>query len=200
MGEARDLEKLAAAAPDFDIIIDDASHAFYHQQLAFRVLFPRLADGGLYIIEDPHWQPPFEGDLPPVPRTGELLSRYFENLEYLTGPVLPETFLRDAAADIGSFSLFPAFAGHPFPMKLIVLRKRKARSDPPPAKTFSDRSELADRSELQYDGRIAAEVAVALATMPYHEIPFGRILLTTARESGGVLSQDSRDGSSRIAC
>ena len=77
-------------------------------------------------------------------------------------------------------------------MKLIVLRKRKARSDPPPAKTFSDRSELADRSELQYDGRIAAEVAVALATMPYHEIPFGRILLTTARESGGVLSQDSR--------
>jgi hypothetical protein len=136
MGEARDLEKLAAAAPDFDIIIDDASHAFYHQQLAFRVLFPRLADGGLYIIEDPHWQPPFEGDLPPVPRTGELLSRYFENLEYLTGPVLPETFLRDAAADIGSFSLFPAFAGHPFPMKLIVLRKRKARSDPPPAKTI----------------------------------------------------------------
>lgn len=51
---------IAAAAeqlPQLDIIIDDASHASHHQQNAFLELFPKLASGGLYIIEDLRWQP-----------------------------------------------------------------------------------------------------------------------------------------------
>lgn len=51
---------VAAAAcgmPPMDIMIDDASHASHHQQNAFLELFPRLNDGGLYIIEDLRWQP-----------------------------------------------------------------------------------------------------------------------------------------------
>ncbi|MFE0021516.1 class I SAM-dependent methyltransferase [Amycolatopsis sp. NPDC059021] len=35
-----------------DIVIDDGSHLCDHVLAAFRVLFPRLATGGLYVIED----------------------------------------------------------------------------------------------------------------------------------------------------
>jgi hypothetical protein len=69
-GSEADLRRLRDAAPAFDVIIDDASHASYHQQLAFKILFPKLAPGGLYIIEDLQWQSPaFENTLPQVPKT-----------------------------------------------------------------------------------------------------------------------------------
>jgi hypothetical protein len=41
-----------------DIVIDDGSHASHHQQLAFGQLFPTVAPGGVYVIEDLGWQPP----------------------------------------------------------------------------------------------------------------------------------------------
>jgi len=41
----------------FDIIIDDGSHAFYHQQLSFTRLSGLVKPGGYYVIEDIHWQP-----------------------------------------------------------------------------------------------------------------------------------------------
>lgn len=37
-----------------DIILDDGSHLGRHQRASFDILFPLLADGGLYIIEDTH--------------------------------------------------------------------------------------------------------------------------------------------------
>jgi len=39
-----------------DILIDDASHVSHHQQLCLGILFPKMASGGMYIIEDLHWQ------------------------------------------------------------------------------------------------------------------------------------------------
>ncbi len=36
----------------FDVIIDDGSHVFKHQIKSFNILFPRLNEGGIYIIED----------------------------------------------------------------------------------------------------------------------------------------------------
>lgn len=53
-------ESLAAALggeKGFDIVIDDASHASHHQQIAFLEIFPRLKPGGLYLVEDLRWQP-----------------------------------------------------------------------------------------------------------------------------------------------
>lgn len=38
----------------FDIIIDDGSHNWDHQQISFDILFPRLKKGGIYLIEDLH--------------------------------------------------------------------------------------------------------------------------------------------------
>jgi hypothetical protein len=59
------LEDLRAAAAKlsgqpFDVIIDDGSHASHDEQLTLRELFPLLADGGWYFIEDLDWQPPGE--------------------------------------------------------------------------------------------------------------------------------------------
>ena len=40
-----------------DIVIDDASHASHHQQISLETMFPAVAPGGLYIIEDLFFQP-----------------------------------------------------------------------------------------------------------------------------------------------
>lgn len=37
---------------DFDLIVDDGSHDPEHQVTTFNTLFPLVAEGGLYIIED----------------------------------------------------------------------------------------------------------------------------------------------------
>ncbi len=37
-----------------DIVIDDGSHVMQHIHSAFRALFPRLSDGGVYLVEDLH--------------------------------------------------------------------------------------------------------------------------------------------------
>ena len=49
-----------------DIVLDDGSHIARHQRESFRVLFPALKEGGLYVIEDTHtayWPGSHEGGL-----------------------------------------------------------------------------------------------------------------------------------------
>jgi hypothetical protein len=45
-GSAADMQRLSQSAPHFDVIIDDAAHASYHQQLALKYLWPKIAPGG----------------------------------------------------------------------------------------------------------------------------------------------------------
>jgi hypothetical protein len=126
-GELNDLQRLATAAPHFDIIIDDASHASFHQQLSFKVLYPRLAPGGLYIIEDLHWQPAhIEAALPPVPKTAEFFKQFFEQGDYLENSVLSHEEMADVRQTMASCSFFPSFhLPDESVSKLIVLRKAK---------------------------------------------------------------------------
>jgi len=59
MGKISDLDLLLEQGINqFDVIIDDASHASHHQQIALGYLFKYLKEGGFYIIEDLHYQPP----------------------------------------------------------------------------------------------------------------------------------------------
>lgn len=47
-----------------DLVVDDASHTYAHTRRSFELLFPRLAPGGVYIIEDWAWahHPRYQGD------------------------------------------------------------------------------------------------------------------------------------------
>ena len=57
-GNKKDLENfIKQNQNEFDIIIDDASHASHHQQISLGSLFPKVKKGGYYIIEDLDWQP-----------------------------------------------------------------------------------------------------------------------------------------------
>jgi hypothetical protein len=51
-GDKDYLRKLAGSIGRIDIIIDDGSHMNHHVLASFEALFPLLAVGGLYVIED----------------------------------------------------------------------------------------------------------------------------------------------------
>lgn len=73
-GSREELKRVADNGVQFDIIIDDGSHASYHQQLTLEMLFPTLKPGGLYAIEDLDWQPrTYEAKLPNVAKTADFL-------------------------------------------------------------------------------------------------------------------------------
>lgn len=48
------LTKVVAEMGGVDIILDDGSHHAAHMRKSFDVLYPLLADGGIYVIEDLH--------------------------------------------------------------------------------------------------------------------------------------------------
>jgi len=57
IGDQQDAEFLARVADrhgPFDIVIDDGGHSMRQQITSVDVLFPLLADGGVYIVEDCH--------------------------------------------------------------------------------------------------------------------------------------------------
>lgn len=51
-GNSEDLSRLHSELPMLDILIDDGGHRMDQQQLALAYLFPKIKDGGLFIIED----------------------------------------------------------------------------------------------------------------------------------------------------
>jgi hypothetical protein len=74
-GSREELQKIIECRDTYDVIIDDALHASPHQQITLSYLFPHLASGGLYFIEDLRHQPDgFEQD--DVPKTRDLLREF----------------------------------------------------------------------------------------------------------------------------
>lgn len=109
-GRQEDLQKIVDSVPFLDVIIDDASHASYHQQIAFKVLFRSVVRGGLYIIEDLHWQSPaFEPNLPQVPKTGEFFSEFLKNGVYMNNSLLSEEEMVEFRSRLQSYSIFHDF-------------------------------------------------------------------------------------------
>ena len=119
-----DMQRLAASAESFDIVIDDGSHASPHQQMAFKYLYPRVAPGGLYIIEDLHWQSPvFETIIPGTPKSATFFASCLDAGIYLPNPILSEAEMAAARASLAAHAMFPSFNGAASGPKILVLQK-----------------------------------------------------------------------------
>ena len=106
-GDAARLDQIANTAPECDVIVDDGSHASYHQQLTFCKLFPLLKSGGLYIMEDLDWQPAaYEQKLPQTPKTAHLLSTFIQTGKFPSTGGVSDTDWRAAASHIEGVLLF----------------------------------------------------------------------------------------------
>ncbi|MEM6487158.1 MAG: hypothetical protein AAF677_02625 [Pseudomonadota bacterium] len=94
-GRTDDLKRVHELGRQFDIILDDGSHASFHQQVAMGSLFHLLKPGGLYVIEDLSWQPAeIESDLPGVPRTAKLLTDFVQSSRFEANDALDQDAAR----------------------------------------------------------------------------------------------------------
>lgn len=106
-GKQSDLEQIIKLNQKFDVIIDDASHASYHQQLGLANLFKQLKPGGFYIIEDLDWQPDvYEASLPKVPTTSKLLVNFMRTGEIDSSIAIPHSVANELTKQIASVTLF----------------------------------------------------------------------------------------------
>lgn len=89
-GSADSLTALHDRLPALRLLIDDGSHASYHQQLTLAHLFNRVEPGGFFVIEDIHVFNPMDKDLPKVPRTIALLEAYLRTGRLESPAISPE--------------------------------------------------------------------------------------------------------------
>jgi SAM-dependent methyltransferase len=76
-----------------DLVVDDASHHYVPTRNSFSVLFPRLRDGGLFVIEDWDW----------AHDPGELWQRdggYFRRYPALTNLLVEIMMLTGSRTDV----------------------------------------------------------------------------------------------------
>lgn len=65
----------------FDLIVDDGSHINEHVIETFRIMFPKLKDGGIYVVEDmqtSYW-PEYGGDSNDLRKEGTMMN-FFKQL------------------------------------------------------------------------------------------------------------------------
>jgi hypothetical protein len=79
LSNSDDLIGLAHAVPELRLIVDDASHASYHQQVAFAHLFERVQSNGFYVIEDLDYQPPYEAELPSCRKSHQVFAHFVKS-------------------------------------------------------------------------------------------------------------------------
>lgn len=91
----------------FDIIIDDASHASHHQQIALGILFPFLKKGDYYFIEDFCYQPP-QFELQDVMKTKTILEM-LSNGKHPRSQFITSKQLRYLARDIATIEFYDSF-------------------------------------------------------------------------------------------
>ena len=113
------LTQLAEEIGPFDFVIDDGSHRSEHQIESFRILWPFVKEGGLYIVEDvqtSYW-PNFGGGELGSPAYQKSCMSYFERL---ADSVNQAEFLAPADA---ALELQGAIGSIAFHHNLIVLSK-----------------------------------------------------------------------------
>jgi hypothetical protein len=94
-------------SPRYKIIVDDGSHASFHQQLTLVTLFDCLEPGGLYIIEDLNWTPSiYEKALPKVRKTAALLRNYQSKGSFPVDGPIPSSDWKSVCNEISSVIIY----------------------------------------------------------------------------------------------
>jgi hypothetical protein len=105
MGSEADLARLVRETGGrFDIVLEDASHASHHQQIALGFLFEHLVPGGLYMIEDLGEQPAWM-ERPDVRKTRDLL-RHAQRGGDFESPCISKQRQAFLAANVASIRLY----------------------------------------------------------------------------------------------
>ncbi|HYG46847.1 MAG TPA: class I SAM-dependent methyltransferase [Allosphingosinicella sp.] len=109
------LRRVVAEMGGVDFVLDDGSHVARHQQASFETLFPLLADGGLYAIEDLHtaYWPDYGGGYGRRGSAIELLKQSVDDIHHWYHR-RPPAF---GGADVGAVHFHDSIA---------VVEKRKA--------------------------------------------------------------------------
>lgn len=118
-GDPAFLETLASEFGPFDIVIEDGSHAYAHQILAFNTLFPQVRPGGFFCCEDlctSYWEPEFGGG---VRKPGTGIEFYKTLLDEQNA-----WFWREDADALPADALPRALYGLHFYPTLVVVEKR----------------------------------------------------------------------------
>jgi len=117
-------DKIAACVPKAPVIvIDDATHASHHQQNALRGLFPKLDEGGLYIVEDLRTQPA-SLEKQGMVKTSALFTGYLKTGVFDHSDDSTAVDLNAMRADISGCFLFQAGFQKHRRDQLLVLHKR----------------------------------------------------------------------------
>jgi len=103
----------AHGLPRFRVILDDGSHASSHQQISLACLFQYLEPGGLYVIEDLHWQPE-----PEAPSTLEVLRAFN------AGSGIASPFIEDAEARALVEGIDAVVIAKPNDAEVAIIRKK----------------------------------------------------------------------------
>ena len=76
------LTALAGEIPRIDVLIDDGGHTMRQQRTTFEVLFPKIAEDGVYICEDLHtsYWPEYGGGYPAADTFIEYTKRLIDQL------------------------------------------------------------------------------------------------------------------------
>lgn len=100
-----------------DVVLDDGSHVGKHQWASFEALFPLLADGGVYIVEDLHtsWWVDYQGgDLRP---TGiGLIHRVIDDMHAWYQPKPGPWALHEWVPEV-----------HVYDSTAVIIKRRRAR-------------------------------------------------------------------------
>lgn len=129
LSDDSDLDRLARSVSAPRIIIDDASHASFHQQRAFVWLFPILEGGGFYVIEDLHYAPPFVTSLPLCRPMAEIVTEFLDS-GFLRLDVVDASRGSALAAQIEHTFLHCSARGrHDWGPKLVIFQKKRRPPD-----------------------------------------------------------------------
>jgi hypothetical protein len=123
MNRRENIAQAAAEMPDFDIIIDDASHASHHQQNGFLELFGKLKRGGLYIVEDLRWQPEAY-EQAGITKTAALFRGFSENRSFAHSDPAVQAEFAALAPEISGCFVFQARYAKNRRDQVAVIHKR----------------------------------------------------------------------------